>query len=648
MITQQGALNTTALVVPDLYVQLVPPGGVLINGVPTNIIGIVGSASWGPVGMPVTLGTMAEYAAAFGPVMNRLFDMGTHVAIAVQQGAAAFVCVRVTDGTEAAASGPGPAGCITFTALYPGSVGNLVTVTLAAGSKAGSWAAIIGLPGLPPERFDNIEGAGTAFWSALAAAINTGAGQIAASASVFVTATAGGGTTAPTAATYSLSGGLDGATGVTAATLSGSSTSPYRGMYALSGQGCSILDLCDGTDPSQWPDVEAFAAAEGLYAMLAGPAGDTIAHATATKASAGIDSPAVKLLFGDWLWWWDATNGTQRLVSPQAFAAGRLANLSPEQSGLNKPLYAIAGSQTVGTPGSGISSAYSAAELAALFEAGIDLITNPGAGGQTIWTLRLGHNSSSNPAVNGDNYTRLTNYIAATLAAGMGLYVGQVINAALLRNIRSTLLSFLSGLLSQGLLGSTDGSTPFAVLCDTANNPQSRLALGYVQADVQIRYQGINEKFLVNLDGGTGVLVSTTSAAASGTTGGGGSSGGGGTSGGGGGSGTSGGGTSGGGTTTLSFQTPPIGPYTGGQTNIGVNAILAPGSTTASIQFGWSTSASVPPTSWTAGIYVNSQSNGDALYGVYLTAPATAGTYYGWVETADGSVQAISGSVTVT
>jgi uncharacterized protein len=671
MITQQGALNTTALVVPDLYVQLVPPSATLLNGVPSNVIGLVGSASWGPIGIPVTLGTMAEYAAAFGPVMNRLFDMGTHVAIAVQQGAAAFVCVRAADGTQATASGPGPAGCVTFSALSPGGMGNEITVTLAAGSKAGSWAAIIGIPGLPPERFDNIEGTGAGFWAALVASINTGAGQLSALPSIFVTASAGGGATAPAAATYTLSGGADGAAGVTAATLTGSDTAPYSGMFALSGQGCSILDLCDGTDPGQWSAVEAFAAAEGLYAMIAGPAGETIANAIATQASAGIDSPAVKLLFGDWLWWWDAANAVQRLVSPQAFAAGRLANLSPEQSGLNKPLFAIVGSQTVGVPGSGVTRAYSAAELSALFEVGIDVITNPGAGGQAIWTLRLGHNSSSNAAVSGDNYTRLTNYIAATLAAGMGIYVGQVINAALLRNIRSTLMSFLSGLLNQGLLGSTDGSTPFAVLCDALNNPQARLALGYVQADVQIRYQGINEKFLVNLDGGTSVLVTTTSAAASGSGGsssgsggsggsgsggsgsgsggsggsGSGGSGSGGSSSGSGGSGTSAG--SGGGTTTLSFQTPPTGPYTAGQTNIGVNAILAPGSATASVQFGWSASATVAPTSWTAGIYVNSQSNGDALYGAYLTAPATAGTYYGWVATTDGTVQAVSASVTV-
>jgi len=639
MITQQGTLNTTALVVPDLYVQLVAPNAVLLNGVPSNVVGVVGSASWGPVGAPIIVGAMTDYAAAFGPVVSRPFDMGTHVAIAVQQGASAFRCLRVTDGTDLAATIAGPAGCVTFTARHTGSLGNAITVTLGVGGMAGSWAATIGMPGLPPERFDNILGTGGSFWIALATAVNTGIGITPASA--FLVASAGGGTTAPVAASYALAGGTDGASGVTATSLVGTDVAPRLGMYTLRGQGCAILDLCDCTDATQWSTIEGFAAAEGLYAMLAGPPSDTLANAIATKSTAGIDSSACKLLFGDWLWWWDATNETQRLVSPQAFAAGRLANLSPEQSGLNKPLFAIGGSQTIGTPGSNLINRYSAAELAALFEAGIDVITNPGAGGQAIWTMRLGHNSATDATINGDNYTRLTNYIAATLAAGMGIYVGQVVNAALLRKIRSTLLGYLSGLLGQGLLGSTDGTVPFAVLCDTANNPFGRLALGYVQADVQIRYQGITEKFLVNLDGGASVLVTTTSAATSG----GGSSGG--SSGGSGSGGTSGSGGSGSGTETLTFQTPPGGSYTVGQANIGVNATLHPGSTTATIQFGFSASATVAPTAWTAGIYVNTQGNGDALYAAYLTAPSAAGTYYGWVATTDGTVSAVSASVTV-
>lgn len=122
--------------------------------------------------------------------------------------------------------------------------------------------------------------------------------------------------------------------------------------------------------------------------------------------------------------------------------------------------------------------------------------------------VRGGFNSSSNQATNGDNYTRLTNYIAATLAAGMGQYVGRVINANLFLSIRSCQLSFLQNMLSQGLLGTTDGSLPFSVICDASNNPVSRTGLGYVQSDAQVQYQSINEKFIVNVEGGQTVQVS--------------------------------------------------------------------------------------------------------------------------------------------
>ena len=102
----------------------------------------------------------------------------------------------------------------------------------------------------------------------------------------------------------------------------------------------------------------------------------------------------------------------------------------------------------------------------------------------------------------------MTNYIASTLEAGMGPYLGQVINPDLLDNIQTTETTFLAGLLSQGLLGlNSDGSVPYKVTCNATNNPQARTALGYVQADALVTYQGINEKFLVNLQGGTTVVT---------------------------------------------------------------------------------------------------------------------------------------------
>jgi hypothetical protein len=228
--------------------------------------------------------------------------------------------------------------------------------------------------------------------------------------------------------------------------------------------------------------------------------------------SAGLDSYACKLMFGDWLWWNDQVNAILRLVSPQGFVAGRLANLSPEQSSLNKPIYSVVGSQKSGSPGSGQMNTYASADLQALFQAGIDVISNPQPGGY-YWGVRCGHNSSSNAAINGDNYTRLTNYIAATLAAGMGQYVGQVVNTTLFQQIRATQLSFLQGMLSQGMIGSTDSNLPFSVICDTSNNPANRTGLGYVQSDAQIQYQAINEKFIVNIEGGQTVTVTQQSQA---------------------------------------------------------------------------------------------------------------------------------------
>ncbi len=511
-IVQQGSLNTSALVVPDLYVQIVPPQNLVLNGVPTNVIGAVGSASWGPVNQPVVVGTMADYVRNFGPVQPRKYDMGTAVACAVQQGAQQFRCVRVTDGTDSAANlALGSANgvyAVLLSARYSGSLGNSIMAAVGAGAQAGTWRLTLQIAGLPAEVFDNLPApTSPAFWTALANAVNLGNGALRGPSQLAVASLGASLVGSPAVmAPTPLSGGSDGAASVTAALLVGQDTLPRKGMYALRSQGCSIGVLADSDDPTQWTTQAQFGLSEGLYMILTGPSGDTITGAVTVKQNAGLDSYAAKLMFGDWLYWYDQTNAQTRLVSPQGFVAGRLGNLSPEQSSLNKPLYSVIGSQKSGLASSGQSTTYSEAELQFLFQNGIDVIANPQPGGN-YWGVRCGHNASSNAATNGDNYTRLTNFIAATLASGMGQYVGQLINAGLFRRIRATQLSFLQNLVGQGVLGSTDGSSPFAVVCDTSNNPQSRTSLGYVQSDAQVQYQGINEKFIVNMEGGQTVTV---------------------------------------------------------------------------------------------------------------------------------------------
>jgi hypothetical protein len=431
------------------------------------------------------------------------------VAIAVQQGAQNFRCVRVTDGTDASSYTVVPGSNASFTAMYTGSLGNNITLTLGTGTKPDTWKLSVLLPGFVPEIYDGLVGDGLAFWTGLATAVNSGLGPQR-GPSLLVIGNAGGTTASPAPFSLTLgmsSAGADGASQVGSDQLIGVDAPTRSGMYALRGQGCGLAVLADCADSATWTTQSGFGLDEGIYMILTTPAGDTITNAVTTKGAAGLDSYAAKLMFGDWLWWSDQVNNTIRLVSPQGFAAGRLANLSPEQSSLNKQIYGIIGSQRTGTPGSGQNTAYSTADLSALLGAGIDLICNPQPGG-SFWGVRGGHNTSSNAATDGDNYTRLTNYIAETLAAGMGQYVGQVINSSLFQQIRSTQLSFLNNMYGQGLLGSTDGSLPFNVICDTTNNPSSRTDLGYVQSDSQIQYQAINERFIVNVEGGQTVQVS--------------------------------------------------------------------------------------------------------------------------------------------
>ncbi|MBV8697384.1 MAG: hypothetical protein JO052_05950, partial [Bradyrhizobium sp.] len=449
-IVQAGSLNIAALNVPGVYVQVVPPQ-VVINGVPTNVGGLVGSASWGPVNAPTVVGSYASYAAQFGNMVPRKYDAGTHVWNAYQQGGNLVTqMVRVTDGTDTAATASVQSGCMTLTSKYTGSLGNQQQMILTNGAAANSIRASLFTPGVLPEVFDSItkgvhavtatpgtgftsvpaasvaasdggginaqinatlavqgtptvgaggngyavgdkitlpngvvvqvatlsgsavatlqpitntgsnagsiSGAGTAVptnpvaqvsttgvgtgatinlvwglgpavvvnpgtlytttnpavtltggggtggsyqatissWPNIVNAINLGQGGQRGPSANFV-ATLGTATTAPALATTSLSGGTDGAAIATSAPLIGSDTLPRKGMYALRGLGCSVVDLADCDDITTFANQVAFGLFEGAYMIGVTPLGDTLSNATTELTTAGIDSYAMKV-----------------------------------------------------------------------------------------------------------------------------------------------------------------------------------------------------------------------------------------------------------------------------------------------------------------------------------------------------------------
>lgn len=509
-IVQAGQINPSALVVPGAYINILPPSSPVITGVPSNIVGVVGTAIWGPKNAPVGVGNYAQYQAAFGALQARKYDMGTLVSAAILNGANNFRCVRVTDGTDTAATIVVQSSCITFNAKYTGSLGNSVQVTVSAGSQPNTTRVTVSLPNVTPELYDNIAGTGNALWVAIAAAINNGIAGVR-SASQIITATAGAGTTAPTLTSYTLAGGTDGATSVTGTTLVGTNGTPRTGMYALTATGVQKAALADCDTSSTWTTQVAFGLANGCYMFLVGPAGDTIADAVTNLQTAGINSWEAKYLHGDWCYWNDPVNQINRLISPQGFALGAAANMAPQNSLLNYQLQGITGTQS-----STAQTVYANSDIQQLAQAGIDVIANPSPGG-AYFSCQTGLNTSSNASENGDNYSMMTNFLALSFGAVGGQFVGSgnlqttASNDPWRRGVKASYDAFCQRLSS----ATPPQIAAFSNQCDLNNNPVASIAAGYGVITTSVQYLSVVRFFITNLMGGQGVQVAVASGSAS-------------------------------------------------------------------------------------------------------------------------------------
>jgi hypothetical protein len=148
-IVPQGSINLAALQDPDLYVQVLTPPPFL-RGVPTDVVGMVGSASWGPVNQPALCGSGQDAVLAFGPMSSvsllDQFDLATDMYLALGQASSQATLsawgVRVSDGTDTAASVavPGAASAISSIATIAGSltVGDQLQMIATSTALAGS------------------------------------------------------------------------------------------------------------------------------------------------------------------------------------------------------------------------------------------------------------------------------------------------------------------------------------------------------------------------------------------------------------------------------------------------------------------------------------------------------------------------------
>jgi uncharacterized protein len=205
-IITSGALNVPALTTDDAYVQIVAPPS-FITGTPTDVIGCVGTASWGPVNTPVHLGSGQDAVQQFGAIsaaaLNDSYDLATELYLAFGQSSAQSTleawAVRVTDGTDVKASValPGAASGTAKTIT--------VTGTITAGDTVTATFTGAGIPGSPVSVAYVVQAGDTlaTVASGLAAAINAN-GALIASGVAALTAAAVVSIYAPAALTYTL------------------------------------------------------------------------------------------------------------------------------------------------------------------------------------------------------------------------------------------------------------------------------------------------------------------------------------------------------------------------------------------------------------------------------------------------------------
>ena len=443
----------------------------LANGVVVQVATISGGAGTGPV---ATLAAITASGCNPGSV--------TGAGTAVPANPLAQVSTTSAAGTGASIDvtwGIGPAAIVN-----PGS-GYITAPTAALTGGGGSGGAYT---------------ATLSYWPNIVNAVNNGQGVTRGPSANFVF-TLGSGTTAPAAQTYTLAGGTDGAN-VTASGLVGSNALPYTGMYALQGKGCSVGDLCDCTASATWAAQVAFGLANGLYMLGATASGDTLSNAPSELSTAGIDTFGMKMMFGDWLQINDTINNQLRYVSPQAFAAQILGNLAPNASSLNQQVYGV-----VGTQKSATGQSYQNADIQTLVGARMDVIASPSPGG-TYFACQTGRNCSSNAATNGDNYTRMNNFLAVTFAGALGSYIGSPGTPSQARSANAALDNFMTNVqYTAKLIG--DPGNPAAPAA-WSSSVQVTQPNGVQLASLSVTLQAITMEFVLDLQAGQTVTVTTS------------------------------------------------------------------------------------------------------------------------------------------
>ena len=582
---------------PGLYVQILPPPP-SVNGVPTNVGGLLGSATWGPTNTPMLCGSPADVTRFFGPTaanpaipgippattdaVANPFDLTSAAQLAFAQanpnGGLALWCVRSVDGLDVVLTST-PLGHVPVTGAFPaayqmdnviddthntlasttsarfaylalldtstgaggwlygicyGTLGNGIKAVFAAGAVSGVTVTLSppGGCGLSTEVYSGLPNTG-GFWVALQNALANGIAGVCGPSQlcrlILPSQTISGssytvGTNSAVApvliASTALAGGIDGTATLgnytTAESLAGqimgtSATYPNTGLYTLSGlnppvAACTVAGFGDDVYGDYAQVATIMPIADAMAAQFC--TGLALARDTNTSGAVTdvgtIASTDWELVIGkDHVYFNDGVHGS-RLMPCSPALVGAICALPPQADPLNTTVKGVQG--TYRTSSAGKPSPYSNGEIGLCQNNGILLITQPIPGGNTLgFGTGVNASISVNPITGAVQYASLTNFLAKSLAAAFGVWIGKNQGPNDPDPTRQGVFSALTNFLQNQLAAARIAA--FTVQCDKNNNPGASVALHYMYAACSATYYASVWWFILSFTGGSNVGI---------------------------------------------------------------------------------------------------------------------------------------------
>lgn len=483
----------TSFITPDVFLREATPAPT-IRGSSIGVVGVVLQSIRGPVNTPTLVGSLSDFGRIFGAYDSTLPEGYMFAYNFFNQGANQLNVVRVTDGTDTAASGrftDSSSGMI-FQVQTTGTWGNAVTMTAAANAASGYVDLTFQYGATEKYTYKQVTFTNINDARYIVTVLQNDPTNFVQVAVVSNTANPGSGTITFTNG----SNGTNSGAALTDASYTGTNTGGVlTGLVCFEADTTVNFVTTARSTETLNAAISTHVTKQGLTPRMgiAAPIqGTTVATVVTNMASYNNDQMVYTF---PWLQILNPNNNKKEYYSPVAFYAGLLSTLSYEQSPSRRQILGIVGTEKP------------------LAQSDVDTLTSNRVSPITLlagqgFVVRNGYNTSSNPSLANITRRRAANFFAIAFANGSQQFVSKPHTIQLRNDVKSAFSGLLQNEVTLGRIGNVAGGKPFAVKCDDQNNPLSSVQAGRLMVDVQISLWSPADFILITMDASEAKVVS--------------------------------------------------------------------------------------------------------------------------------------------